>query len=54
MAWFVVMVVVVSDNGLGWWCPVAVTCWSVDCSFVGGWGRVGFMRLYLVGVCAAE
>ena len=53
MARFVVMVVV-SDNGLGWWFLVAVTCWIVDWSLVGGWCRVGFMRLYMVGVCEAE
>ena len=46
--------VVVSDNGLGLWFLVAVTCWIVDRSLLGGWGRVGFMRLYMVDVIAAE
>ena len=35
MAWFAVIVVVVSDSGLGWWFLVAVTCWIVDCWLVG-------------------
>ena len=43
MAWFFVLVVVF-DDGLLRWFLVAVTCWIVDCSLVGGWARVGIMQ----------
>ena len=35
VAWFVVLVVLVSDNGLGWWFLLAVRCWIADCWLVG-------------------
>ena len=31
MAWFVVLAVGVSDNGLGLWFVLTVTCWIADC-----------------------